>query len=279
MEKDFISILSKDQLQFCTKRTSQLKEHLQRLVENQRSRKREIQTQLTEAQTLTQYRQWMQWLTEVMTIIQSQELGKTERDDQILIQKHELVKNTIDRRKPNLQEYINSLTGKPDLKAKAKFLNDRVSIVEECWQLRLELYVQHLEHLKWVGQIQEVETWLQEHEKELTSTGDEAQQSLESLQSSLDTHIFMEKALMNLGSKVDHICRPTRFESHLQDLVLAAERKANHLEKERIEHELQEKFQRKETIRKTKDEKRRQERRRTQEIIMPELRQRQPNPG
>ncbi|TRY62989.1 hypothetical protein TCAL_00890 [Tigriopus californicus] len=279
LEHDFSSILSKEQLKFCTKRVSQLREHLQKLEENQRSRKRELQTQLTEAQTLTEYRQWMQWLTEVMTIIQSQDLGKTERDDQILIQKHELVKNTIDRRKPSLQEYINSLTGKPDLKAKAKLLNDRVSIVEECWQLRLELYVQHLEHLKWVGQIQEVEIWLQEHEKELTSSGEETQHGLERLQAALDTHIFMEKALMNLGSKVDHICRPTRFESHLQDLVLAAERKANHLEKERIEHELQEKFQRKETIRKTKDEKRRQERRRTQEIIMPELRQRQANLG
>ena len=42
-------------------------------------------------------------------------------------------------------------------------------VLAECWSLRNELYLKHLDHLKWKQEIRNIEVWLDEMEHEVNT--------------------------------------------------------------------------------------------------------------
>jgi HD superfamily phosphodiesterase len=81
-------------------------------------------------------------------------------------------------------------------------------------------------------------------------------------------HTELETSLKLENERVEKICRATQIETRLQDLQ-AKEEYNRQQENERVKRESDEAFRRKETLRTTRERKRAEERRRTQEIVLP----------
>merc|ERR1712066_422498 len=153
-----------------------------------------------------------------------------------------------------------------DIQEKASSVSHRKKTLMELWTLRNSLYEQHIDYLKWLKEIKDIESWLGEKEPEVTSS--EYGNNFDDLDKLMIKQLEMEEALLNKEEKINQIKRITLIESEFKALK-AKEEEARREDEQRQETERLEAIKKKEMARRTREKKREDERRRTQEIVLP----------
>ena len=153
-----------------------------------------------------------------------------------------------------------------DISEKISIISHRNKTLHELWSLRNSLYEQHLDYLKWLKQINDIESWLDEKEPEVGSI--DYGNNFDELDKLMIKQLEMEEALLNKEDKINEIKRITLIETEFKALK-AKEEEARREDELRLENERLEAIKKKEQARKTRERKREDERRRTQEIILP----------
>merc|ERR1712172_59928 len=153
-----------------------------------------------------------------------------------------------------------------DIQEKVSSVSHRKKTLLELWTLRNSLYEQHIDYLRWLKEINDIESWLGEKEPEMTS-GDYGN-TFDDLDKLMIKQLEMEEALLNKDEKINQIKRITLIETEFKALK-AKEEEARREDEQRQENERLEAIKKKEMARRTREKKREDERRRTQEIILP----------
>ena len=122
-----------------------------------------------------------------------------------------------------------------------------------------------MDYLKWKQDIGNIEVWLDEMEN---MDNDDVGKSLDEVNLLLHLHLELETSLQLENDRVENIIRVTKIEMQMQE-IKAQEEMSRKQERDRIMRESDELLKRKEQVRTTRNEKRDEERRRTQEITFP----------
>lgn len=128
------------------------------------------------------------------------------------------------------------------------------------------IYEQHMDYLKWLKDIVELEGWLRLREEDVYST--DYGNSFDELDKLMLKQLEMEEALFNKENKMDGIKRITLIETEFKALK-EREEEARRADEKRLEVERMEAIKKKEAARKSRERRREDERRRTQEIVLP----------
>ena len=218
------------------------------------------------------YREWMEWISNMISRITAHDLASNYKDGLYLVDKHREAFSMITSRDSDQEKFEEELSetserlGSKELAMKLTSLRERKNVLMKCWSNRAELYDHHLDYLQWKKDILDVEAWLNKNEK---NTGlSDLGENIEQIEYLIDEHEELETAMLLENDRVDKICRLTLIESKLKELR-DKEKEELERERERLQREANEVFKRKETIRATKEKKRAEERRRTQEIVLP----------
>lgn len=87
---------------------------------------------------------------------------------------------------------------------------DRKSTLESLWKLRNGIYDQHMDYLRWLKDIHELDSWMQQKEEDIYSR--EYGSSLDELNKLMIKQLELEEALQNKDSKISNIKRITLIE-------------------------------------------------------------------
>ena len=93
---------------------------------------------------------------------------------------------------------------------------NRKSTLVSLWQLRNRIYEQHMDYLRWLKDIHELESWMQLKEEDVHSR--DYGSSLDELDKLMIKQLEMEEALQHKELKVSDIKRITLIESEFRAL-------------------------------------------------------------
>ena len=251
---------------------------LLRAVEKLDGMVKERNLQLDQNEQLLDYhsnfRELMTWATEFLARMCNPELSRNLHEATTVYSRHSLLHDEMKEREADFtkfeelgQELIDQgHYMSDDIKEKISSLAHRRRTLQELWTLRNSLYEQHIDYLKWLKEINEIESWLSEKEPEIGA--EEYGTTFDELDKLMIKQLEIEEALLNKDEKVNQIKRITMIESEFKALKVKEE-EARREEELRQENERREDMKKKEMARKTRERKREDERRRTQEIILP----------
>merc|ERR1712173_255740 len=97
----------------------------------------------------------------------------------------------------------------------------------EFWELRNGIYEQHMDYLKWLKDITELEGWLKQKEEDVYST--DYGKTFDELDKLMLKQLEMEEALLNKESKIDGIKRITLIETEFKALKKKKKKKKKSL--------------------------------------------------
>jgi len=95
------------------------------------------------------------------------------------------------------------------------FFSRKTSLIG-FWELRNRIYEQHMDYLRWLKDIHELESWMYQKEEDVHSR--EYGSSLDELDKLMIKQLEMEEALQNKELKVNDIKRITLIESEFRAL-------------------------------------------------------------
>ncbi len=222
----------------------------------------------------TNYRELMSWAAEYLARMCNPELSKDLQEALTVHSRHEQLKEEFQGREAefaNFQKFGEKLLAEghymsDDIQEKMTVLCQRKTTLSDFWQLRNRLYEQHMDYLRWLKEINDIEGWLQEREPEVNSQ--DYGNTFDELDKLMIKQLEMEEALLNKDEKMGEIRRITLIESEFKTLK-AKEEEARRADEERAESERLEAIKKKEMARKSRERRREDERRRTQEIVLP----------
>ena len=222
----------------------------------------------------TTFRELNNWANEFLARMCNPELSKDLHDANAVFSRHGLLNEEMKERDGDFktfeefgQELIDQGHYKSDdIKEKISIISHRNKTLHELWSLRNSLYEQHIDYLKWLKEINDIETWLTEKEPEINSH--DYGNNFDELDKLMIKQLEMEEALLNKEDKINEIKRITLIETEFKALKVKEE-EARREDELRLEKERLEAIKKKEQARKTRERKREDERRRTQEIILP----------
>ncbi len=222
----------------------------------------------------TNFRELMSWASEFLARMCSPELSKDLQEAMTIHSRHEQLKEEFHGREvefANFEKFGQELLDQghymsDDIREKMSVLSQRKNTLSDFWQLRNRLYEQHMDYLRWLKEINDIEGWLQEKETDVKS--EDYGNTFDELDKLMIKQLEMEEALLNKEEKIDEIKRITLIESEFKALQ-AKEEEARRADEERLESERLEAIKKKEKARKTRERRREDERRRTQEIVLP----------
>ena len=235
-------------------------------------------TQLTQGEQLLEYlatfRELMSWATEFLARMSAPELSDNLQDAVTVHSRHTQLNEEMKLRYADFNAFEKSGEHlikdghlmSDDIKEKISTLVTRKKTLEGCWELRNRIYEQHMDYLKWLKDITELEGWLKHKEEDVYSN--DYGMTFDELDKLMLKQLEMEEALQNKESKVDEIKRITLIETEFKALK-EKEEEARREDEKRLEDERMEAIKKKEAARKTRERKREDERRRTQEIVLP----------
>ena len=231
-----------------------------------------LQKELSFIEIQKEYQALMEWVAEKIAIMTANDLADSYNDGVYLLQKHDDMIKDINAKLPDIDQFSAKCRENiPNIPFQSDNLHKMISNIAhrkefliECWTSRKNLYKQHLDFLKWRSEINSIESWLNEKEGLLAT--DETGETIEEVEELLRRHAELEELLGFENDRVDRICRPTIIESQLK--LLKEKEETNRLqEAQRKEKEAEEALKRRENLRATREKKRSEERRRTQEIV------------
>merc|ERR1712241_786545 len=119
-----------------------------------------------------------------------------------------------------------------DIQEKVSSVSHRKKTLMELWTLRNSLYEQHIDYLKWLKEINDIESWLGEKEPEVSSS--EYGNNFDDLDKLMIKQLEMEEALLNKEEKINQIKRITLIETEFKALK-AKEEEARREDEQRQE--------------------------------------------
>lgn len=235
-------------------------------------------TQLEQNEQLLEYytnfRELMSWANEFLARMCSPELSKDLQQAISVHSRHALLLDEMKERDVEFNIFDDSGAElisnghymREDIREKIGILAQRRRTLGELWTLRDSLYVQHLDYLKWLKEINDMESWLDEKEPEVNS-GDYGN-NFDDLDKLMIKQLEMEETLLNKEEKMSEVKRITLIETEFKALK-AKEEEARRTDELRLENERVDVVKKKEMARRSRERKREDERRRTQEIVLP----------
>ena len=235
-------------------------------------------TQITQGEQLLEYlatfRELMSWATEFLARMSAPELSDNLQDAVTVHSRHTQLNEEMKLRDADFisfEKYGKQLIKdghlmSDDITDKINTLVSRKKTLIDCWELRNRIYEQHMDYLKWLKDITELEGWLKQKEEDVYST--DYGKTFDELDKLMLKQLEMEEALLNKESKIDGIKRITLIETEFKALK-EKEEEARRADEKRLEDERMDAIKKKEAARKTRERKREDERRRTQEIVLP----------
>ena len=235
-------------------------------------------TQLAQSEQLLEYvatfRELMSWATEFLARMSAPELSDNLQDAGTVHSRHAQLNEEMKIRNADFHAFEKSGEQlikqghlmSDDITDKINTLVSRKKTLVDCWELRNRIYEQHMDYLKWLKDITDLEGWLKLKEEDVYST--DYGKTFDELDKLMLKQLEMEEALLNKETKVDGIKRITLIETEFKALK-EKEEEARRADEKRLEDERMEAIKKKETARKTRERKRDDERRRTQEIVLP----------
>lgn len=224
---------------------------------------------------LTTFRELMSWATEFLARMSAPELSANLGDAVAVHSRHALLYDEMKLRDDNDFQAFEKTGVKmireghlmsDDVREKISTLNSRKRTLIDCWQIRNSIYEQHLDYLKWLKDISELEGWMKHKEEEAFST--DYGTSFDELDKLMLRQLELEEAILNKDEKLEGVKRITLIETEFKALKLKEE-EARRADEIRLETERLDAIKKKEAARKSRERKREDERRRTQEIILP----------
>jgi len=217
------------------------------------------------------YRELMAWSSEVMAKMTSPDLASDLPGAEEIISRHKEIKAEMDSRVDSFTRF--SVEGEKlvtqghfmsqEIKDKIQALNSRKDKMFESWELRREIYHQHLDYLGWARDVSTLDTWISSREPTvrdatLGETIDEVEQLLK-LQRDFEGTVVAQE------NKLEGVNRITLIEKNFT--ALREKEMADQLaEAKRRETDRLEAIKKKELARINNERRRENERRRTQEI-------------
>lgn len=251
---------------------------LLRAVEKLDDMVKQRDTQLEQNEQLLDYhstfRDLMAWANEFLARMCNPELVRDLHEATTIYSRHGLLHDEMTHRGPDFDKFEtfgselidNGHYMSEDIREKVSSVVHRKKTLVELWTLRNSLYEQHIDYLKWLKEINEIENWLSEKEPEVSSA--DYGSNFDDLDKLMIKQLEVEEALLNKEEKVNQIKRVTMIETEFKALK-AKEEEARREDELRQENERLEAIKKKEMARRTREKKREDERRRTQEIILP----------
>jgi len=220
------------------------------------------------------FRDLMTWANEFLARMCNPELSKDLHEASTIYSRHGLLHDEMIERGNDFARFEdfgrelidNGHYMSQDIQEKVSSVSHRKKTLMELWTLRNSLYEQHIDYLKWLKEINDIESWLGEKEPEVTSS--EYGNNFDDLDKLMIKQLEMEEALLNKEEKINQIKRITLIETEFKALK-AKEEEARREDEQRQENERLEAIKKKEMARRTREKKREDERRRTQEIVLP----------
>ena len=220
------------------------------------------------------FRDLMTWANEFLARMCNPELSRDLHEASTIYSRHGLLHDEMIERGNDFARFEdfglelvnNGHYMSQDIQEKVSSVSHRKKTLLELWTLRNSLYEQHIDYLRWLKEINDIESWLGEKEPEMTS-GDYGN-TFDDLDKLMIKQLEMEEALLNKDEKINQIKRITLIETEFKALK-AKEEEARREDEQRQENERLDAIKKKEMARRTREKKREDERRRTQEIILP----------
>ncbi len=220
------------------------------------------------------FRDLMTWANEFLARMCNPELSRDLQEATTIYSRHGLLHEEMKARGHDFDKFEefgrelidNGHYMSEDIREKIASVVHRRKTLLELWTLRNSLYEQHIDYLKWLKEINEIEYWLGEKEPEVSA--EEYGSNFDDLDKLMIKHLEIEEALLNKEDKVNQIKRVTLIETEFKALK-AKEEEARREDEQRQENERLEAIKKKEMARRTREKRREDERRRTQEIILP----------
>ena len=231
---------------------------LLRAVEKLDGMVKERNLQLDQNEQLLDYhsnfRELMTWATEFLARMCNPELSRDLHEATTVYSRHSLLHGEMKEREADFtkfeelgQELIDQgHYMSDDIKEKISSLAHRRRTLQELWTLRNSLYEQHIDYLKWLKEINEIESWLSEKEPEIGA--EEYGTTFDELDKLMIKQLEIEEALLNKDEKVNQIKRITMIESEFKALKVKEE-EARREEELRQENERREAMKKKEMAR------------------------------
>lgn len=251
---------------------------LLRAVEKLDDRVKQRDTQLHQNEQLLDYqsnfRDLMTWANEFLARMCNPELSRDLHEATSIFSRHGLLYDEMKGRGADFDHFEafgrqlidNGHYMSDDIQEKVSSVNHRRKTLIELWTLRNSLYEQHIDYLKWLKEINDIESWLNDKEPEVSAA--DYGNNFDDLDKLMIKQLEMEEALLNKEEKINQIKRVTLIETEFKALK-AKEEEARREEELRQENERLEAIKKKEMARRTREKRREDERRRTQEIILP----------
>merc|ERR1712141_707018 len=185
-------------------------------------------TQLAQSEELLEYvatfRELMSWATEFLARMSAPELSDNLQDAVTVHSRHTQLNEEMKLRDADFISFEKS--GKQlikdghlmsdDITDKINTLVSRKKTLVDCWELRNRIYKQHMDYLKWLKDITDLEGWLKLKEEDVYST--DYGKTFDELDKLMLKQLEMEEALLNKETKVDGIKRITLIETEFKAL-------------------------------------------------------------
>jgi len=217
------------------------------------------------------YRELMAWSSEVMAKMTSPDLASDLPGAETLISRHKEIKAEMDSRVDSFTKF--SVEGEKlvvqghfmcqEIKDKIQALNSRKDKMFESWELRREIYHQHLDYLAWARDVSTLDTWISSREPTVRDAT--LGESIDEVEQLLKLQRDFEGTVVAQENKLEGVNRITLIEKNFT--ALREKEQADKMaEARRKEADRLEAIKKKELARINNERRRENERRRTQEI-------------
>jgi len=217
------------------------------------------------------YRELMAWSSEVLAKMTSPDLAADLAGAETLITRHNEIKAEMDSRADSFAKFQANgeslISGghfmSSEIGDKISALKIRKEKMYESWELRMELYNQHLDYLVWVKDVTTLESWISSREPTVRDAT--LGETIDEVENLLKHQRDFEGTVVAQENKLEGVNRITLIE---KNFTLLREKESAEREEEvrRKEQERLDAIKKKELTRINNERRRENERRRTQEI-------------
>merc|ERR1719285_283191 len=217
------------------------------------------------------YRELMAWSSEVMAKMTSPDLASDLQGAETLISRHKEIKAEMDSRVDSFTKFsvleeklvVQGHFMCQEIKDKIQALNSRKDKMFESWELRREIYHQHLDYLAWARDVSTLDTWISSREPTVRDAT--LGESIDEVEQLLKLQRDFEGTVVAQENKLEGVNRITLIEKNFT--ALREKEQADKMaEARRKEADRLEAIKKKELARINNERRRENERRRTQEI-------------
>ncbi|RNA32314.1 spectrin alpha non-erythrocytic 1 [Brachionus plicatilis] len=178
-----------------TGKLSELNDYWSRLRDKAEQRRQKLLNSYKVQHFLSDYRDLINWYTEMSNVMSSEEQAKDVSQAEALLERHSEHKSELESRDDNLRKAVlnGSDINDQQIDAKISQLKDERDRLELVWQQKQDLYKQALEYQLFVRDAEQADAWLAKQESFLAN--EQLGDSLDDAEALLKKHDDFEKSL------------------------------------------------------------------------------------